>query len=107
MTESKPAQTFVLVPGAWLGGRVAKVIYVGAVVPELGKSMVDENEQYGEIIRQAITVSPDTTVPAGLDEVQSRIDLRVSEPVELPMRYVGHWSKAWGVESVEGSRDRP
>jgi pimeloyl-ACP methyl ester carboxylesterase len=146
MTDSKPAQTFVLVPGAWLGGwcwqpvarqlagrgypvlalslpglsydgspagltltdaidhvvseverrdladvvlvghswggypvtgaahrlasRVAKVIYFSAVVPEQGKSMADENEQYGEIIRQAIAASPDAAIPLGLDAVQ-------------------------------------
>ena len=146
MTDSKPAQTFVLVPGAWLGGwswqpvarlltgrgypvlalnlpglsydgspaglglddavdyvvseverhdladvvlachswggypatgaahkladRVAKVIYLSAVVPAPGTSMADENEQYGEIIRQAIAASPDATVPVGLDVVQ-------------------------------------
>lgn len=146
MTDSKAAQTFVLVPGAWLGGwswqpvarqlagrgypvlalslpglsydgspagltladavdhvvseverrdladvvlvghswggypvtgaahrlasRVAKVIYFSAVVPEQGKSMADENEQYGEIIRQAIAASPDGTIPVGLDAVQ-------------------------------------
>jgi pimeloyl-ACP methyl ester carboxylesterase len=146
MTDSKTARTFVLVPGAWLGGwcwqpvarlladrgypvlaltlpglsydgpaaglgladaidyvvseverrdladvvlvghswggypvtgaahrlasRMAKVIYLSAVVPEPGRSMADENEQYGEIIRQAIAASPDATVPVGLDAVQ-------------------------------------
>lgn len=146
MTDNKAAQTFVLVPGAWLGGwswqpvarqladrgypvlalslpglsydgspaglgladaidhlvseverrdladvvlvghswggypvtgaahrlatRVAKVIYFNAVVPEQGKSMADENEQYGEIIRQAIAATPDGTIPVGLDAVQ-------------------------------------
>ena len=146
MTDSKPARTFVLVPGAWLGGwswqpvarqlagrgypalaltlpglsydgfpaglgladavdhvvreverrgladvvlvahswggypatgaahrlasRVSKVIYFSAVVPEQGKSMLDENEQYGEIIRQAIAATPDATIPVGLDVVQ-------------------------------------
>ena len=146
MTDSKPARTFVLVPGAWLGGwswqpvarqladrgypvlalslpglsydgsaagltladavdhvvseverrdladvvlvahswggypvtgtahrlasRVSKVIYFSAVVPEQGKSMLDENEQYGEIIRQAIAATPDGTIPVGLDAVQ-------------------------------------
>ena len=52
-----------------LAGRVAKVIYFSAVVPEQGKPMADENEQYGEIIRQAIAASPDATVPLGLDAV--------------------------------------
>lgn len=33
--------------------------------------MVDENEQYGEMIRQAIEATPDATVPLGLDAVQS------------------------------------
>src|SRR5215469_15654141 len=149
MTDRKPAQTFVLVPGAWLGswswqpvarlltgrgyaalalslpglsydgspeglgladavdyvvseverrdlvdvvlachswcgypatgaahrlaGRVAKVIYFSAVVPARGTSMADENEQYGEIIRQAIAASPDATVPVGLDAVQGAL----------------------------------
>jgi len=53
-----------------LAGRVAKVIYFSAVVPAPGTSMVDENEQYGEIIRQAIAATPDATVPLGLDGVQ-------------------------------------
>jgi pimeloyl-ACP methyl ester carboxylesterase len=53
-----------------LAGRVSKVIYFSAVVPEQGTSMADENGQYGEIIRQAITASPDATVPVGLDAVQ-------------------------------------
>ncbi|MFD8221086.1 alpha/beta fold hydrolase [Streptomyces sp. NPDC059697] len=41
-----------------LVGRVAKVIYFSAVVPERGRSMLDENEQYGEMIRQAIKATP-------------------------------------------------
>ena len=53
-----------------LASRVAKVIYFSAVVPEQGKSMADENGQYGEIIRQAIAASPDATVLLGLDAVQ-------------------------------------
>lgn len=54
-----------------LAGRVAKVIYFNAVVPERGTSMADENEQYGEIIRQAVAASPDATVAVGLDVVQA------------------------------------
>jgi pimeloyl-ACP methyl ester carboxylesterase len=53
-----------------LAGRVAKVIYFSAVVPERGTPMADENEQYGGIIRQAIAATPDATVPFGLDAVQ-------------------------------------
>jgi pimeloyl-ACP methyl ester carboxylesterase len=53
-----------------LAGRVAKVIYLSAVVPAQGASMVDENEQYGDIIRQAIKATPDATVPIGLEAVQ-------------------------------------
>lgn len=146
MTDNKPAQTFVLVPGAWLGswswhpvarlladrghpvlaltlpglsydgsaaglrldaavdhvvreverrdltdvvlvchswggypatgaahrlaGRVTKMIYHNAVVPEQGRSMADENEQYGEIIRQTVAATPDATVPISLEAVQ-------------------------------------
>ena len=149
MTSSEPAQTFVLIPGAWLGGwswqpvarvltergyqvltltlpglsydgariglrledaidyvvgeverrdltdvvlachswggypatgaahrltgRVTKVIYHSAVVPQQGKSMADENEQYAEIIRQMIAASPDGSVPVGLDAVQGSL----------------------------------
>ena len=54
-----------------LADRVSKVIYFSAVVPERGKSMVDENEQYGEIIRQVIAASPGAAVPIGLDTVQA------------------------------------
>jgi pimeloyl-ACP methyl ester carboxylesterase len=41
-----------------LMGRVTKVIYFSAVVPERGTPMLDENEQYGEMIRQAIKATP-------------------------------------------------
>jgi pimeloyl-ACP methyl ester carboxylesterase len=64
-----------------LVGRVAKVIYFSAVVPERGTSMLDENEQYGEMIRQAIKATPDATVPLGLDAVQ-RV-LMPGEPAPL------------------------
>jgi pimeloyl-ACP methyl ester carboxylesterase len=64
-----------------LAGRLAKVIYHNAVVPAQGKSMVDENEQYAEIIRQAIAAGPDATVPADLDAVQSV--LMPGDPVPL------------------------
>jgi pimeloyl-ACP methyl ester carboxylesterase len=53
-----------------LASRVAKVIYVSAVVPARGTSMADENEQYGAIIRQAIATTPDATVPLDLDTVK-------------------------------------
>jgi pimeloyl-ACP methyl ester carboxylesterase len=56
-----------------LADRVSKVIYFSAVVPERGKSMLDENEKYGEIIRQAIAASPGAAVPAGLDAVQGAL----------------------------------
>jgi pimeloyl-ACP methyl ester carboxylesterase len=79
--ERRDLANVVLVSHSWggypatgaahrLAGRVAKVIYFSAVVPEQGSSMADENGQYGEIIRQAITASPDATVPVGLDAVQ-------------------------------------
>jgi pimeloyl-ACP methyl ester carboxylesterase len=64
-----------------LAGRVAKVIYFSAVVPGPGTSMADENEQYGEIIRQAIAASPDAAVPLGLDAVQGV--LMPGDPVPL------------------------
>jgi len=41
------------------------LIYFSAVVRAQGTSMADENEQYGEIIWQAITASPDAAVPVG------------------------------------------
>jgi len=64
-----------------LADRVSKVIYFSAVVPERGKSMADENEQYGEIIHQAIAASPDAVVPAGLDAIQ--VALMPGDPVLL------------------------
>jgi pimeloyl-ACP methyl ester carboxylesterase len=149
VADNKPAQTFVLVPGAWLGGwswqpvarllaargypvlaltlpglsydrspaglgladavgyvvseverrdltdvvlvchswggypatgaahrlasRVSKVIYLSAVVPEQGRPMTEENEQYGEVIRQVIADSDDGAIPVGLDAVQAAL----------------------------------
>lgn len=49
------------------------MIYHSAVVPEQGKSMADENGQYGEIIRQALAASPDSTISIGLDAVQGSL----------------------------------
>jgi len=54
-----------------LASRVAKVIYFSAVVPARGRSTADENEQYGEIIRQAIAAIPDATVPLDPDLVKA------------------------------------
>ena len=49
---------------------MSKVIYFSAVVPEQGKSMADENERYGDIIRRAIAAGPGATVPVDHDVVQ-------------------------------------
>jgi pimeloyl-ACP methyl ester carboxylesterase len=79
--ERRELSDVVLVSHSWggypatgaahrLADRVAKVIYFSAVVPEPGRAMADENEQYGEIIRQAIAASPDATVAVGLDAVR-------------------------------------
>jgi pimeloyl-ACP methyl ester carboxylesterase len=56
-----------------LADRVSKVIYFNAVVPEQGKSMADENERYGDIIRRAIAASPGATVPVDHDAVQGAL----------------------------------
>lgn len=56
-----------------LAGRVKKVIYHSAAVPERGRSVADENEQYGEIIRQTIAAGPDRSVPIGLDAVSGSL----------------------------------
>ncbi|MEW2471356.1 alpha/beta fold hydrolase [Streptomyces sp. NPDC046994] len=79
--ESRDLTEIVLVGHSWggypvtgaahrLAGRVAKVIYFAAVVPEQGTPMIDENEQYAAVIRQAIAATPDGTVPVGLDAVE-------------------------------------
>ncbi|HJP78958.1 MAG TPA: alpha/beta fold hydrolase [Pseudonocardiaceae bacterium] len=65
-----------------LASRVTKVIYHSAVVPEQGKSMADENWQYGEIIRQAVAASPDSTVSIGLDAVQGGLMAGDPTPVQ-------------------------
>lgn len=90
--ESRELTDVVLVGHSWggypvtgaahrLADRVAKVVYHNAVVPEQGRSMVDENEQYGEIIRQTVAATPDGTVPIGLDAVQG--GLMPGDPVVL------------------------
>ena len=170
MTDNKPAQTFILVPGAWLGGwswhpvarllaergyralalnlpglsydgspaglrladavdyvageverrdlsdvvlvghswggypatgaahrlagRVSKVIYFSAVVPEQGTPMVDENEQYGGIIRQAIAATPEAVVPVGLDAVRGVLMPGVRGPARR--RAPGHPRQSHG-----------
>jgi pimeloyl-ACP methyl ester carboxylesterase len=53
-----------------LGGRVSKVIYHNAVVPERGTAMADENAQYGGIIRGSIAAAPDGTVPVAFEAVR-------------------------------------
>ncbi|MET8642862.1 alpha/beta fold hydrolase [Streptomyces sp. NPDC004096] len=79
--ESRDLTEIVLVGHSWggypvtgaahrLAGRVAKVIYFAAVVPEQDTPMIDENEQYAAMIRQAIAATPDGTVPVTLDAVQ-------------------------------------
>lgn len=79
--ESRDLTDVVLVGHSWggypvtgaahqLAGRVAKVIYFAAVVPEQGTPMIKENEQYAAMLRQAIAATPDSTVPVGLDAVQ-------------------------------------
>jgi hypothetical protein len=55
--------------------------FVPAVVPEQDTPMVDENEQYGELIRQAIAASTNATVAVGLDAVQTV--LMPGDPVPL------------------------
>jgi pimeloyl-ACP methyl ester carboxylesterase len=82
--ERRDLTDVVLVPHSWggypatgaahrLAGRVSKVIYFSAVVPEPGTPMADENEQYGAIIRQSIEASPDASVLLGLGEVQGML----------------------------------
>lgn len=43
--------------------------------------MADENGQYGEIIRQAVAASPDSTISIGLDAVQG--GLMAGDPAPL------------------------
>ena len=64
-----------------LANRVVKVIYLSAVVPARGTSMADENEQYGEVIRQAIAASPNATVPLDPDAV--KVVLMPGDPAPL------------------------
>lgn len=71
------------VTGAALGrpGRVAKVVYLSAVVPARGVAMADENPAYGEIIRASIAGTPEGTVPLPLEAV--RAGLMPDEPAEF------------------------
>ncbi len=52
-------------------GRVRKVVYYNAVVPAAGAAMADENEVYGQLIRQAVAANPDRGVPIDLDSVRN------------------------------------
>lgn len=64
-----------------LAGRITKVVYCGAVVPERGTSMSDENELNAQIIHQMIDSTPDGTVPLPLEAV--RTGLMKDETPEL------------------------
>lgn len=64
-----------------LAGRVRRVVYYNAVVPERGVSMAEENEEYGTVIRESIAATSDGTVPLPLDAV--RYGLMQGEPEEL------------------------
>lgn len=44
-----------------LGGRISRVIYYNAMVPEPNRAMVDDAGQFGEIVRQTIASSTDGT----------------------------------------------
>ena len=90
--ERRELTDMVLVSHSWggypatgaahrLAGRIAKVIYHSAVVPEQGRSMIGENEQYGEIIRRTIEADPDGSFPLGLDGVSGV--LMPNEPAPL------------------------
>jgi pimeloyl-ACP methyl ester carboxylesterase len=52
-------------------GRIAKVIYYSAVVPQAGVSMAGENPGYGEMIRASIAATPDGTVPLPFQALQA------------------------------------
>ncbi|MFK4548006.1 pimeloyl-ACP methyl ester carboxylesterase [Streptomyces tendae] len=64
-----------------LAGRVLRVVYYNAVVPERGVSMAEENEAYGTAIRESIAATSDGTVPLTLDAV--RHGLMQGAPEEL------------------------
>ncbi|MFE5114145.1 alpha/beta fold hydrolase [Streptomyces sp. NPDC056663] len=64
-----------------LAGRVRRVVYYNAVVPERGVSMAEENEAYGSVIRESVAATSDGTVPLTLDAV--RYGLMQGEPEEL------------------------
>ena len=64
-----------------LAKRIAKVVYYNAVVPSSGRSMADENDEYGAAIRQSMAERPDQTVPVPFEAVQ--YGLMQDEPENL------------------------
>src|SRR3954470_16944803 len=64
-----------------LAGRVRRVVYCNAVVPERGVSMTEENEAYGALIRESIAATADGTVPLPPEAV--RHGLMHVEPAEM------------------------
>ena len=71
--ERRDLREVVLVGHSWGGypvtaaaqrvhQRIARVVYYSAAVPERGRSMSDENEQYAEITRRLIAASADGTI---------------------------------------------
>jgi pimeloyl-ACP methyl ester carboxylesterase len=64
-----------------LAGRIRKVVYYNAVVPEPGVGMSEENEVYGKAIRDSIAATADQTVPIPIEAV--RFGLMQDESAEL------------------------
>jgi len=90
--ESRNLQDIVLVSHSWGGypatgaahrltGRISKVVYYSAVVPAKGAGMVDENDLYGQQIRDSVAATPDRTVPLPLEAL--RAGLMPGESPEL------------------------
>ncbi len=65
-----------------LDGRVRKVVYYNAVVPAPNTSMADENPTYGDLIRRAITATPDGTIPIDFGSVRDAMMAGDPEPLQ-------------------------
>lgn len=76
--ERRNLHDVVLVSHSWGGypataaahrlvDRITKVVYYNAVVPERGKAMSDENEQYAQQTHDLMATTSDQTVPLPLE----------------------------------------
>jgi pimeloyl-ACP methyl ester carboxylesterase len=89
--DRQPSGDIVLVAHSWGGypvtgavqrlkDRISRVVYYNAMVPAPGVAMIDENETYAQMLRDAIGASPDGSISVALEQMPM---LMPDQPAEV------------------------